>query len=62
MQEALCELRAHAGTQFDADIVERFGNMVEREATDLGIDPSLDPALNGFQTLIDSLSRDKGFV
>ena len=62
MQEALCELRAHAGTQFDAGIVERFGNMVEREVTDLGIDPSLDPALNGFQAVIDSLSRDKGFV
>ncbi len=62
MQEALRELRAHAGTQFDADVVERFGNMVERETTDLGIDPSFDPALNGFQALIDSLSRDRGFV
>lgn len=62
MHEALLELGAHAGTQFDAEVVERFSSMVVRETSDLGIDPSFDPALNGFQALIESLSRDRGFV
>ncbi|MBL8519875.1 MAG: hypothetical protein JNK75_04320 [Betaproteobacteria bacterium] len=60
MNTALGELRAAAGTQLDPDLVDKFETMIRRESDDIGVDPALDPCLNGFETLIDALTEDKG--
>jgi hypothetical protein len=61
MQSALRELNRVAGTQLDPALVNCFATMIMRETEDIGIDASLDPALNGFQALLDTLSLDRGF-
>ncbi|MBL8515210.1 MAG: HD domain-containing protein, partial [Betaproteobacteria bacterium] len=60
MDAALAELKAAAGSQLDPDLVEKFEIMIRRESDDIGVDPALDPGLNGFETLIDALTEDRG--
>jgi putative two-component system response regulator len=60
MDAALAELRTAAGTQLDPDLVEKFEIMLRRESDDIGVDPALDPGLNGFEALIDALTEDRG--
>ena len=62
MDVAMEELNRVANNQLDAELVRCFDSMIRRETIDLGIDPSLDPGLNGFETLITSLSQDRGFI
>jgi HD-GYP domain-containing protein (c-di-GMP phosphodiesterase class II) len=60
MDAALSELKAAAGTQLDPELVEKFEIMIRRESDDIGIDPALEPGMNGFETLIDALTEDRG--
>ena len=60
MDAALAELGAAAGSQLDPDLVRKFDAMIRRESDDIGVDPALDPESNGFETLIDALTEDRG--
>ena len=61
MGEALDEIRAQAGHQFDPGLVESFEEMIRCESEGRGVDLS-SPGMEDFQELILSLKEDRGFV
>jgi putative two-component system response regulator len=62
MAEALAELHACAGQQFDPELVSCFDAIVNGELEDLGLDPASDHGMDAFQELVASLREDRGFV
>jgi putative two-component system response regulator len=60
--EALNELRALAGTRLDPELVSCFDTLVRREMANEGIDAQDATGLEGFQQLIDALTKDRGFL
>lgn len=62
MGEALDELRAEAGRQFDPDLVAAFEEMIRSESEGRGVDLSSSPGMEDFQELVLSLKEDRGFV
>ena len=62
MNDALGELRSHAGTQFDPDLVACFDQMIRTETEDLGMDLATNSGMEGFQSLVSALQEDRGFV
>jgi putative two-component system response regulator len=62
MVEALDELQAEAGRQFDPGLVSCFDSLIRGELEGLGIDAAAGPGLEDFQQLVASLKDDRGFV
>ncbi len=62
MSDALGELRAEAGGQFDPELVDRFEAMIRGETADLGVDPAAVAGLERFQELVVTLQEDRGFI
>jgi putative two-component system response regulator len=62
MGEALDELRAQAGRQFDPEFVHAFEDMIRSESEGRGVDLSSSPGMEDFQELVLSLKEDRGFV
>lgn len=60
--EALNELWALAGTRLDPELVRCFDALVRREMANQGIDALDATGLEGFQQLIHTLSKDRGFL
>jgi hypothetical protein len=62
MEEALAELRAESGGQFDPELVDRFDTFIRSETEDLGMDFASCPGMNEFHSLVNALQQDRGFV
>ena len=62
MQQALDALRAEAGGQFDPELVACFDDLIRAETEDLGVDFSSNPGMEEFQSLVNALQEDRGFV
>ena len=60
--EALNELGALAGTRLDPELVSCFDTLVRREMANEGINALDATGLDGFQQLIDALSKDRGYM
>ncbi len=60
--EALNELRALAGTRLDPELVSCFDTLVCREMANEGINALDATGLEGFQQLIDALSKERGYL
>ncbi len=62
MQVALAEIRRGAGTRFDPALASAFETMIREESEDLGLDTASPAGLEAFQSLVESLQQDKGFL
>ena len=62
MDDALSVLRQEAGGQFDPALVDSFETLVRTASADLGMDFSASAGMEEFQSLINALQDDRGFV
>jgi putative two-component system response regulator len=62
MGEALRELRAHAGSQFDPTLVDGFEGMIRSESEGCGVELTSSSGMEDFQELVLALKEDRGFV
>jgi putative two-component system response regulator len=62
MDEALVELRAQSGRQFDPELVDNFETMILTEAENMGVEVGSDSGMESFQMLVSALREDRGFV
>jgi putative two-component system response regulator len=62
MDDALSQLRQEAGGQFDPALVDSFDTLVRSASADLGMDFAAGPGMVEFQSLINALQDDRGFV
>jgi putative two-component system response regulator len=62
MDDALSELRREAGGQFDPALVDSFDALVRTASEDLGMDFAASPGVVEFQSLVNALQDDRGFV
>jgi putative two-component system response regulator len=62
MDQALAELAAQSGHQFDPRLVETFDRFIRSESEDVGVDLASSPGMKEFESLITALQDDKGFA
>jgi putative two-component system response regulator len=62
MDDALAEIGAEAGGQFDPDLVDAFDGFIRTESEDVGVDLSTSPGMAEFESLITALQDDRGFA
>lgn len=62
MDDALAELHAESGGQFDPQLVDCFDNLIRTQTEDLGMDLATSPGMDGFHSLVSALQEDRGFV